>query len=266
MNIYLKNEYNKIVYYLLVYPSKFYIDDNCQNKADMKLMYSQYNNFVNLLINLGVKVQFLDITNSTEQVFTRDIGFVINDIFFVSKIKSPTRQPETEPLMNFIKTHNLKYYVMNNSIEGGDVILHDEVLFIGVSDRTSMEAIKEVQFVLDDNNMAIKTVPINFDKSKIHLDCVFNTLDRDNCLVTDNVYDIDIIQKHIKNCFKLDKTAADKLGTNYVYLGDKKIITHNKDAYELLKRIGFEPYYTDFSEILKGSGSLGCCTLPILRH
>lgn len=264
MNIHLENEYDKIIYYLMVYPSNFYA--NGQNHVDMKLVFHQYNEFVNLLVNLGVKVQFLDITNSTEQVFTRDIGFVIKDIFFISKLNNVQRQSESEPLMNFIKTHNLKHYIMQNSIEGGDVILHDEVLFIGVSDRTSMEGIKEVQAVLDDNNIAVKTIPVNFDRSKIHLDCAFNTLDRENCLITDYVNDVDIIQKHIKNCYKLDKAAADELGTNYVYLGDKKIITSSKGAYELLKSKSFVPYYTDFSEVIKGSGSLGCCTLPILRH
>jgi N-dimethylarginine dimethylaminohydrolase len=266
MNIYLKNEYDKIMYYLIVYPCKFYVDDGGKNLVKRDLLFHQYNNFVNLLTNLGIKVQFLDLTNSAEQVYTRDIGFVVRDIFFVSKLKSPERQSETEPLMNFIKTYNLKHYVMQNPIEGGDVVIRDEVLFIGASDRTSLEAIKEVQQVLNENNVDIKAVPVAFDRSKIHLDCVFNTLDRDNCLVTDYLYDTEIIQKYIKNCIKLDKTAADELGTNYVYLGERKLITNSKSTCTLLKEIGFDPYYTDFSEIIKGSGSLGCSTLPILRH
>lgn len=268
MKICLENEYDKMQCYLMAYPCNFDVADNSsehKGAIDKIKVFEQYNNFVNLIIDQGVKVQFLDVINSTEQIFTRDIGFVIKDMFFVSKPKTPERAREIGPLLKFIERHNLKHYIMQNSIEGGDVVHYDSIVFIGVGDRTNNEAAAEVQKVLNDNNMEVTVVPIKFDTNKIHLDCTFNTLDKDSCVITDYVYDVDIIKKHIKNCIKMEKAEADELGVNFIYMGDKKVITNSEGTRKLLNSNGFEAYFTDYSEIIKASGSLGCCTLSILR-
>lgn len=269
MKINLENQYDKMQCYLMVYPCNFDITDSSnkyKGKVNKIKVFKQYNDFVNLIIDQGIKIQFLDIVNnSTNQIFVRDVGFVVKDIFFVSKPKTPERYREIAPLLNFIKKYELKYHVMQNYIEGGDVIHYDDFLFIGIGGRTNNEAIVELQKVLDDNNIDVKVVPIKFDINKVHLDCTFNTLDRESCIITDYVYDVDIIKKYIKNCIKLEKNEADELGSNYIYLGDRKIITNSEGTRKLLNSKGFEAYYTDFSEIIKAKGSLGCSTLPILR-
>jgi N-dimethylarginine dimethylaminohydrolase len=268
VNIYLDNEYDKIQYYLLVYPCKFHITDSANpnyGTVDMELVFQQYNDFVNLIINQGIRVQFLDIMNSTEQVYTRDIGFVIKDIFFISKLKSSERADEIRSLMRFVEKYKFKYHIMQNNIEGGDVVMHDKEIFIGLSDRTTQQGIDELQRVLDQNNIDKKTIPVNFDKSKIHLDCAFNTLDKDSCVITEYLYDVDLVTEYFKNIIQLSKEQADEYGTNYAYLGGNTLISSSKSTSELLKSHGYDVYYHDFTEIAKGEGSFGCSTLPILR-
>lgn len=268
MNIYLNNQYDKLVYYLMVYPCKYEIIDPgnpYKDKINYPLMYSQYNNFVNLLIENGVKVQFLDIMNSPSQVFTRDIGFVIKDILFISKLKSPERVNEPEPLREFAKRYNLITYEMKNNVEGGDIILHDDILFVGMSRRSTREACDEVQQVLDTHKIDVKVLPIEFDNKKLHLDCVFNTIDKDNCIISDYVYDIDIIKKHMKNLIRINDEDADRLGSNFICLGDKNIITSNENVKDILCENGYNAIYSDYSEIIKAGGSFTCSTLPILR-
>ncbi|WP_027625864.1 dimethylarginine dimethylaminohydrolase family protein [Clostridium lundense] len=268
MKIHLNNQYDKLIYYLMVYPCKYEIIDPgnpYKNKINYHLMYSQYNNFVNLLIESGIKVQFLDIMDSPSQVFSRDIGFVVKDILFISKLKSPERINEPNALKIFAKKHNLKTYEMKNNIEGGDVILHDEVMFVGMSRRSTREACDEVQEVLDKENIDVKVLPINFDNHKLHLDCVFNTIDRDNCIISDYVYDVDIIKKYMKNLIRIDHEAADKLGSNFVCLGDKRILTSNENVKNILCEYGYNAIYSDYSEVIKAGGSFTCSTLPILR-
>ncbi|KAJ53475.1 N-dimethylarginine dimethylaminohydrolase [Clostridium tetanomorphum] len=268
MHVHLNNQYDKLIYYLMVYPCKYEIIDPgnpYKSTIDYPLMYSQYNNFVNLLIENDVKIQFLDSVNSPSQVFTRDIGFAIKDMLFISKLKSPERINEPEALRRFAKKHTFKTYEMKNNIEGGDIVLHDEVVFVGLSRRSTLEACKELQMVLDNYNIDVKVVPINFDNHKLHLDCVFNSIDRDTCIITDYVYDKHLIEKYFKKLLKLEGDAADKLGSNFVCLGDEKILTSNKQVKELLCANGFNTIYSDYSEIIKAGGSFTCSTLPILR-
>lgn len=92
---------------ILCYPVNFKIIDKSNeyyNKINYDLLYSQYNNFINALSKNNIKLYFIDINkNATQQVFTQDIGFVIDDLLFVSKMKEKERKIETESFMKFVK-------------------------------------------------------------------------------------------------------------------------------------------------------------------
>ncbi|MEW9093506.1 MAG: arginine deiminase family protein [Clostridiaceae bacterium] len=269
MKIFLNNQYDKLIHYLIVYPCNFEIIDPgnpFKGKIDYPLMYSQYNNFVNTLINNGVKIQFLDVIDSPSQVFTRDIGFVVKDLLFISKMKSPERVNEPEPLRDFAKKYNLKTYEMKNNIEGGDVILHDDVMFVGMSRRSTLEACDEVQEVLDKLNISVKVLPINFDNRKLHLDCVFNPVDKDTCVLSSYVYDVDKIKPYFKTIINIEDEDADQLGSNFIRIGNKTILTSNENVRDILREHGFKAIYSDYSEVIKAGGSFTCSTLPILRE
>lgn len=255
---------------ILCYPVNFKIIDKSNeyhNKINYDLLYSQYNNFINALSKNNIKLYFIDINkNATQQVFTQDIGFVIDDLLFVSKMKEKERKIETESFMKFVKDNNIKYYEMKNNIEGGDVIKYQDVIFVGISSRTSIQAANELQEVLINMKNNTKVIPVNFDTSKIHLDCVFNTLDKGSAVISPYVYDKKIIEKYINNLYEISKKDADDLGTNYVYLGNKKLLSSNKSVTEMLIEKGYEVEFIEYSEIMKSQGSLGCSCIFDLRE
>lgn len=270
MKIYQHNQYDTLRSCLLCYPVNFKINDKSNeyyNKINYDLLYSQYNNFVNTLSENDVKINFIDINKeAANQVFTQDIGFVIDDVFFVSNMAKQERKIETPYLMEFIKKHNLKFYEMKNNIEGGDLIYHNKVIFTGISTRTTLDGAKELQEALNNLKMDITVIPIYFDTSKLHLDCVFNILDKDCGVISPYVYDKKIIEKYIPNLYEISKADADTLGTNYVTLGNKKILSSNKNVSAMLKSKGYKVKYIDYSEIMKSEGSLGCSIMYLMRN
>lgn len=270
MNIYNYCQSDKLKACLLCYPVNFKIinkSNEYYNKINYDLLYSQYNKFINTLSENNVRLYFIDINkNATQQVFTQDIGFAIDDVLFISKMKQKEREIETENFMNFVKDNNIKYYEMKNNIEGGDVLKYQNVVFVGISSRTTIEAANELQEALINMGNSSKVIPINFDASKIHLDCVFNTLDKDSAVISPYVYDRRIIEEHISNLYEISKKEADDFGTNYVYLGNRKLISSNKAVSEMLKEKGYEVEFVDYSEIIKNEGSLGCSCMFITRE
>lgn len=269
MNIYQINKYDPIKSYLVCYPVKFDITDKGNKyygKVDINNVFSQYNKFINQLILEGVKVQFLDISNSPEQVYTRDLAFVIKDTIFISNMQSVSRKTETPYLINFVKENNLKYYKMKNNIEGGDIIPYDDIVFVGISTRTTIEAANELQEVLKEKNMNITVVPINFDPVTIHLDNAFNTLDKGEGVISPYVYDRQVIEKYIDKLYDISKEDADNLGTNYIYLGNRKVLSCSEKVTKLLNDNGYKAKYIEFSEIAKGEGGFECSTLSLLRE
>ena len=51
-----------------------------------------------------------------------------------------------------------------------------------------------------------------------------------------------------------------------MYLGEKKILSSNKNVLDILEKRGYDVTYINYSEIMKGEGSLGCSILYLLRE
>lgn len=257
-----ENRYGNLGTLIMCYPSNFKVRGEVD--INYNLMYEQYNNFINLMIREGVNVQFLEPIYGENQVFTRDVGFVIEDTMFICKMSNNYRLNEPKALKRYIKKHHSKIYEMKNNIEGGDVIIHDNYIFIGLSKRTTMEAVNELKDYIQKNNMNYEIITINFNKEKmLHLDCVFNILDKNECIISEYLYDKEKIERIIDKRIYIDKEVSEELGTNIVCLGGRRVITSTKKVFNLLKENDFKVFYIDYSEILKGGGGFTCSTLPI---
>ena len=269
MKIYMKNGYDRLKTCILCYPANYRITSKTNKfygKVDYALALNQYNTYVNYLIENDVKPLFIDITKSTKQVYTKDVAFVIDNILFISKMSLKEREEEIEPIKKLAVEQKLDYYIMQNNIEGGDVAVSDKVIFVGVSNRTNLEAIEELKGILKLKRIDKEVIPINFDKNMLHLDCVFSLLGKKSAVVSPYVYDKDIIKKYIENIIEVTKEDADNLGTNFVYLGDNKLVTSNINVGNKLKDLGYDVKILDYTEIVKGEGSIDCSTLALLRE
>lgn len=249
MKIYINKATDKLKSCLLCYPANYRITSKSNkyyNEVNYTLALNQYNKYINCLIENDVKPIFIDITKSSKQVYTKDIAFVIENVLFISKMSLKEREEEIEPIKKLAFEENLDYYIMQNNIEGGDVVFGDKVIFVGVSSRTSLQAIEELKKVLIIKKIKKEVIPINFDNSMLHLDCVFNLVGEESALVSPYVYDKDVVKKYIKNIIEVTREEADNFTTNIVYLGDKKIITSNISIGNKLKGLGY-----DFTFIVK---------------
>ena len=269
MKICINNGYDTLKSCLLCYPANYRITSKSNkfyNKVDYTLALNQYNKYINYLIKNGVKPIFIDITSSSNQVYAKDIAFVIENILFISKMSLKERQLEIEPIKKLALEEKLDYYIMQNNIEGGDVVVLDKVIFVGLSNRTNLHAIEELKKILAIKNIKKEVIPINFDKSMLHLDCVFSLLGNKSALVSPYIYDEEIIKKYIENIIEITKEEADAFATNIVYLGNNKLVTSNISIGNKLKELGYDVKILDFSEIVKGDGSIDCCTLALLSE
>ena len=263
------NQYDNLKSCLLCYPAKYRITNKSNkffNKVDYTLAQNQYNKYINYLIEEGVKPLFIDLVDSSIQVYAKDVSFVIDNVLFISKMSLKERSAEIEPLKKLAVEENLDYYVMNNNIEGGDVEVADKEVFVGVSSRTNMEAIEELKKSLKLKGIDKEVVPINFDNNMLHLDCVFSVLGKESALVSPYVYDREIIEKYIKNIIEVTKEEAEAFAANLVYLGNKRLVTSNIGFGKKLESLGYKVKILDFSEIVKGGGSIDCCTLDLYRE
>jgi len=137
-------------------------------------------------------------------IFTRDIGIVINDHILLNKPAKKARTREAMLIKYILFNHPLFSRYRNNileiadspqhfllpketddrkvTLEGGDVmvITKDHVL-IGVSERTTIEAVHQVSNLLFEKNIVKKITMIRIPKKRdfMHIDTVFTQVKKD---------------------------------------------------------------------------------------
>ncbi|MGE4347371.1 MAG: dimethylarginine dimethylaminohydrolase family protein, partial [Flavobacteriaceae bacterium] len=153
-----------------------------------KDMVKEMEAFNEVLKKYAVQVYRPEIIENYNQIFSRDIGFVIDDIFIKANILED-RNRELDAINYVIEQMNPEKVIRPPKevhIEGGDVMLHNEHIFIGtykgsdyanyITARTNMQGVEFIKELFP--NKMVK----EFDlvKSKIeprdnalHLDCCF---------------------------------------------------------------------------------------------
>jgi len=130
--------------------------------------------------------------------FTRDPAIAINDKVLISQMANSVRQRESlimETIFNLHpKFHSTTLnpeksggYLTGTTIEGGDIlIIRDDILIIGKSERTSTQGIDFIINKLKERkvrrDLIIQEMP-SAPESFIHLDMTFTMLDKDLCMV-----------------------------------------------------------------------------------
>ena len=260
-----------------------YLKGKYPNKIQLQ---NQLSELKKTLIKYGVKVHELD-TEDTNQIFARDLGFVIDDNFIVSSI-IPDREKELNGLRTLLS--NIKNVIKlpkSVHIEGGDVVVTKDHVFIGYYDksdyrnqitaRTNKKAIK----IIKDSIKKKEVIPIELIKSSVrpsenalHLDCCFQPVSTDKAVMCKEAFvnkiELDFITSYYgeKNIFNVTLDEMSKLYCNFFSINENTVITDKrfKRLIDWFNDIGLNVEKLDFSEVSKLGGLFRCCTLPLYRE
>lgn len=270
------NEYDVLKTVVLCEPKymtiKDTINDTQEHFKDVGInidkAMKQHRHFVSVLKEYGIEVILLPpYSRFPEQVFTRDIGFTLGETVYVSEMASYLRQGEENELITWLNQQNLSHYnLTGDRIEGGDVIIDQDNVYVGLSNRTNIDAINHLTTLLPDFNV----LPVPFTDKYLHLDCVFNILSPSEALVFPgeiNYDELKILEKRY-DFIEVSEEEQFTLGTNVLSIGNKRVLSLpvNKNVNKELRSRGYEVIEVDLTEIIKSGGAFRCCSLPILRE
>jgi len=276
-NIHCYTEYDVLKKVILCQPQYMTIRDVInevqkhfkEEGIDVDKAVKQHSHFVETLRQHHIEVILLPYHKKfPEQVFTRDIGFTLGETIFVADMASDVRNGEEDILKQWLEDENISYYnIMGHQIEGGDVIIDRDTIYIGLSNRTNQEAIDHLRDLLDKQ---FEIISINFPEKYLHLDCVLNIVGPETAIIYPEALTKEEIHMLSKKYDLIEVTEEEQftLGTNVLSIGNKKIISLpvNTGVNEQLRQRGFEVIEVDITEIIKSGGSFRCCTLPLERE
>lgn len=253
-----------------------------------KDMVAEMDAFAAVLQKYGVQVYRPEIIRDCNQIFTRDIGFVIDDVFIKANIL-PDRQAEFQAIEYIVKQMNPDKVVTPPEevhIEGGDVMPWNEHIFIGtyrgddykeqVTARTNMAGVAFIQKLFPHK----KVKEFDLVKSKteardnaLHLDCCFQPVGKDKAIIykggfryeADYQYLVDIFGA--ENLFHIEREEMYEMNSNIFSISPDVVVSekHFTRLNAWLRAQGFTVEEIPYSEISKQEGLLRCSTLPLLR-
>lgn len=236
----------------------------------------------------GIKVFRPKVIENYNQIFSRDIGFVIEDKFITANIL-PDRDQEISAIdhvLDQIPKENRISLPEDCHVEGGDVMPWNNYIFIGtysgkdypeyITARTNVNAVKAIQELFPTKivkSFELRKSNDNAKENALHLDCCFQPIGKDKAILHKNgflieeefLWLVDFFGK--ENIFEISKDEMYQMNSN-VFSISENIIVSEQNFTRLntwLVEKGFTVEKVPYAEIAKQEGLLRCSTLPLVR-
>lgn len=222
------------------------------------------------------------------QIFSRDIGFVIDDKFIFANIL-PDRDREIEAIEHvwsqIPKAHRIRL-PEECHVEGGDVMPWNDYIFIGtysgedysdyITARTNMDAVIALQELFPHKTVKpfeLRKSNTEAQENALHLDCCFQPIGTNKAILHKNGFLVESEYQWLvdffgkDNIFEITKAEMYHMNSNVFSIAEDVIISERNFTRlnTWLREQGFTVEEVPYAEIAKQEGLLRCSTLPLIR-
>ena len=236
-----------------------------------------------------IKVYRPEIIENYNQIFCRDIAFVIDDKLIKANIL-PDRKKEylaIQHILDQINPANIIQLPANCHIEGGDIMPWNNYIFVGtysgddysdfITARTNGEAVKEIHKLFPHKIVKafeLRKSNTNAKENALHLDCCFQPIGKDKAILHKNGFLIESEYEWFlnyfgkDNVFEITKEEMYNMNSNIFSISEQVIISEQNFTRlnTWLRENGFIVEEVPFTEIAKQEGLLRCSTMPLIRE
>ena len=251
-------------------------------------MIIEMQSLANVFDKYNVSVFRPKIIENYNQIFSRDIGFVIEDKFIRANIL-PDRDQEIKAIdyiLDQIPNENKITLPEECHVEGGDVMPWNNYIFIGtysgedypdyITARTNINAVKAIQDLFPHKivkSFELRKSNDNAKENALHLDCCFQPVGKNKAIIHENGF---LIKEEFKwlvnyfgkeNVFEISKDEMYQMNSNIFSISEDVVISEQNFTRlnSWLQAKGFTVEKVPYLEIAKQEGLLRCSTLPLVR-
>jgi dimethylargininase len=170
--------------------------NNCQlsfharEPIDVAKAIAQHKAYQDCLAELGVRVVSLPAEPELpDAVFVEDPAVVVDEVAIISIMGAPSRRPEARSLADALSRYRpIKFLRAPETLDGGDVLRIDRLVFVGLSQRTNREAFSQLRDVLRAFDYQVQPVEV---RDCLHLKSACSYIGNDTVLINRSWIDAD---------------------------------------------------------------------------
>ena len=211
----------------------------------------QHHQYRQLLRSLGHTVVSLPADERhPDCVFVEDTAIVLPEVAVITRPGAESRRGETPVIAEALARYRpLVQIVAPATIDGGDVLVLDDRIFVGISTRTNEAAVEQLR-----KRTGREVIPVPVEGA-LHLKTAITRVAQDTLLVNREWIDVSPFAG-----WKL----LDAAEPNALLVGDVVIYpSGHPEGLQTLEAHGLDVRTVDASELAKAEGGVTCCALLV---
>jgi dimethylargininase len=229
-------------------------------RPDYELALRQHDAYIAALEKCGVGVTVLEADERfPDSCFVEDPAVLTERCAVITNPGAPSRKGETasieEAVRQFYPEDRIEHIIFPGTLEGGDVMMCGTHFFVGRSERTNEEGIRQFIAILEKYGYTCSKVRL---EEVLHLKTGVNYLENNNMLVSGEFTDKPEFEAYRKYVIPENEAYA----ANCIWVNDTVIVPEGYPAVlEAVKAMGYRTITVDTSEFRKLDGGLSCLSL-----
>ena len=224
---------------------------------DMQKARAQHHAYEAVLEKLGAKVISLpEEPDLPDSMFVEDPAIVLDEVAVICPLGTETRRKEAPSLATALEPfRKLAYVKLPGMLEGGDVLRIGKKIFVGSTERSNPEGIRQLAVIAEHHGYDLTAVPVT---GCLHLKSAVTYLGR-NTLLGNRAW---FQSKRLEGFEWVDVDPAEPHAGNALAIGESIVFPASfPKTRARIEAKGFHIESLDISELQKAEAGLTCSSL-----
>jgi len=222
-----------------------------------ELACEQHKQYEDALRSLGLEVISLDAeADLPDSVFVEDVALVLDEYAIMLKPGASSRRPEVASVERALAPYRNIYRIQSPAtVDGGDILRVGKTIYVGLSSRSTEEAIRQMEAILEPCGYKLRAVRVT---GCLHLKSAVTQVSEDTLLINPDW----VVKDDFPNMQFIEVDPSEPYAANAV-LVDNTIIYPSSfpKTRAKLEEVGIPMLIVDADELEKAEGAVTCCSL-----
>lgn len=231
-----------------------------RSPIDVHIARAQHHTYVQALKELGCAVLELPAEDDLpDSVFVEDTAVILRDVAILTRPGADSRKPETDSIASALAPYREIVRIESPAtVDGGDVLVLGKKIYVGMSSRSSLDAVTQMNNLLGKYGYETQGVEL---RDCLHLKSAVTRVDDETLLINRNWVDIENFEGHKL----IDIDSSEPFAANCLPINNSIIYpTAFPKTTSRLEASGYQVQPVNVDELAKAEGAVTCCSLIVV--